>query len=359
MKPAAQLLSVLGLAVCMFAGSAAVWRFLATDTPAANEATGAAPGLVIDTTEWNFGPVRQESEPLTHAFALENRGPAAIDLKRGVVGCGCMSIRCPEHLMPGSRAAVEVTINPRQKTGPFIGPAEIETTDPANPVIRFRVRADAVPPYSISPDAIEFLDVQPGDLPEREFSLDIRLDPGADLPPPPRPEPAPKAVSCDFLDREVSDGNPDRPRRVTHRYAVRLDARAWLAEGQVESATTAIHFPALTPATDVRLPIRVTRRHHSVVIGQTSVALYRSRPAVKAPVRFWARDGRALEIASVRPSSPAIAVEVAQRRARILEISATLAPTPSTDPADDSGHIDVQFADGSIEPYRVSFLILP
>jgi hypothetical protein len=255
--------------------------------------------------------------------------------------------------------AVAVTIDPRTKVGPFAGPTEIETTDPMTPVIRFRVLADAVPPYTLSPDALAFLDVRPGDVPEREFALVTRLDPGADMPPPPRPEPASKAVRCDFRERDVSEGRPDQPRRVTHRYTVRLDVNTWLSESPSENAATVLHFVGVGPAVGSELPIRISRPYHSVVIGQRSVTLHRSQPDVKAPVRFWARDGRPLEIAAVRPSSPQVSAEISAQKSRVLELTVSLAPAAGAEQAGENGHVDVQFTDGSTEPYRVGILVLP
>jgi hypothetical protein len=352
-------LSGLVVATGLLAGSAAAWHFRGVVPPATDALENSAPpaSLVIVATDWDFGPVGQESVPLSHVFTLTNLGPAPVSLKRGVIGCGCMSVRCPESVAPGASAGVEVTIDPRKKTGSFVGPALIETTDAASPVIRFRVRADSVPALTVWPEVLQFLDVRPGGTPEQELTIVTRLDPGVAPAAAPRPECSSAALRCEHRESEAPEGQQDRPRRITHHYVAWLDATAWLAE---RPADLAIRLPGSDSSPDVQIPVRVTRRHHPVVVGQKSVVLYQNRPAAKTPVRFWAGDGRDLEIAEVRSSSPQVVVEVGQRKStRIMEFTVSLAGATGSDHQPNSGRLDVQFTDGQLEPYRIEFLVIP
>jgi hypothetical protein len=144
---------------------------------------------------------------------------------------------------------------------------------------------------------------------------------------------------------------------MTHHYVARLDTSAWLSE---MTPDITIRLPGSYGSTDAQIPVRITRRHHPVIVGQKSVVLYRSRPANKTPVRFWADDGRSLEIAEVRPSSSHVSVEVGQQKSsRVLEFSVSLAAATRSDPVANSGHLEVHFTGNQTEPYRVDFLILP
>lgn len=195
MTPTGRLLTALGLAAPLAAGAIA-WSFRSAAEPAVPDDAAAPVVLVAEQTEWDFGPVRRESDPLAHTFTLLNRGAMPITLKLRRVGCGCMSVRCPDSVPAGSSAVVEVAINPRSKSGPFSGPAEIDTSDPTSPTINFRVRADSIPPCALVPDALEFLDVEAGQTPQREFAVVVRQEPDAPEPAAPRLESASPALTA-------------------------------------------------------------------------------------------------------------------------------------------------------------------
>jgi hypothetical protein len=357
----ARRLFALGLASVLLAGTVGVWCVCCYrplyDLTSISDATPTA--LVAEQREWDFGPVRQESEPLTHAFTLTNRGATPVALKLRRVGCGCMSVRCPESMPPGSSATVEVSIDPRAKFGPFTGPAEIETSDPAAPSVAFRVRADAVPACAVIPDALEFLDVEAGQAPEREFAVVIRQEAGAQEPPAPQSEPGSSAFRCEYRGRE-SAGEPTGLRRVTHRFAVRLNADAWLASTSSDNATVPIRLAGIGAPTEPRVAIRVTRRYHPTVSGPTSVVLYRGRSGEAAVLRFWSRDGSPLAIAEVRPSSPRVTATVGDGQpARVAACSVALRADAVAVSETEKGHFDVCFAGRLSTPYRVEYLILP
>ncbi len=91
---------------------------------------------------WDFGKV-QESQILTHNFALKNNGQKVLNIKEVTTSCGCtVSVVKKKQLEPGEETTIEVKFKAKGYNGPTKQFVYVHTDDPDKPVIRFSIRAN-------------------------------------------------------------------------------------------------------------------------------------------------------------------------------------------------------------------------
>ena len=82
------------------------------------------------TTTHDFGVVVAGEQQLTHEFLCRNNGKDPIALRVLGRGCNCLDIACPAEVLPGESKPVGVTIETRDRVGPFRTAVHLGTSDP-------------------------------------------------------------------------------------------------------------------------------------------------------------------------------------------------------------------------------------
>ncbi len=85
---------------------------------AAARTPGQKLGISFDATEYEFGNIKESSQPITHVFTYTNNGDSFVAVLWAKSSCGCTT---PEYdrapLRPGKSTTVKVTFDPRGQAG--------------------------------------------------------------------------------------------------------------------------------------------------------------------------------------------------------------------------------------------------
>ncbi|MCX6834746.1 MAG: DUF1573 domain-containing protein [candidate division Zixibacteria bacterium] len=91
--------------------------------------TAAAPLLVIDQEEFDFGYAPQNSK-ISHTFHLRNAGDDTLLINRVVPGCGCTQVPLKKSVLaPGESTELAIIFSTGQYNGPVTKKPRLETND--------------------------------------------------------------------------------------------------------------------------------------------------------------------------------------------------------------------------------------
>jgi hypothetical protein len=108
----------------------------------AQEMTVGATIPVVDPYSFNFGTISNR-EPVSHEFDFVNNGARELHITGKTSSCGCtVSEISKETLLPGDRAILKVTFNPKGYAGVIHQFVYLNTDDPDKPVYKFTILAD-------------------------------------------------------------------------------------------------------------------------------------------------------------------------------------------------------------------------
>jgi hypothetical protein len=116
----------------------------------------AAPQLVIDQAEFDFGIAPQNSR-ISHTFLLRNAGSDTLVINKVVPGCGCTKAPLKKSaLAPGEETEIEIIFSTGQYNGPVTKHPRLETNAiPASQNLAFRAtvtnRPDSTFPILVKP----------------------------------------------------------------------------------------------------------------------------------------------------------------------------------------------------------------
>lgn len=120
-----------------------------------------APMIQFDSLFVDHGIVRATGEPVTFDFRFTNVGTADLTVKHVATGCTCLSARSPPAaIKPGAEGHIVLVYNARNRPGPFLQEAAVETNDPAFQVVKLRAggttdqSVETVPPYFLLGDVV-------------------------------------------------------------------------------------------------------------------------------------------------------------------------------------------------------------
>ncbi len=169
----------MGSACLLIAGGSglAIWRLWLGGAGSAKAKNGAAPSLIFDSVEHDFGALSPGTAQLSHSFSVFDSGREPIRLHLRGLGCNCVSVECPDSVAPGATAHVEVNVEIRNREGPYRTQATLDTSDPALPTVELVV-ASFTPGRRIDADplSLQLGDVERGAKVNREVVVMMRMD---------------------------------------------------------------------------------------------------------------------------------------------------------------------------------------
>lgn len=93
------------------------------------------PAMTLETNEHDFGAVREDGGPISHAFTFVNTGEAPLVISQVKASCGCTTPSWPkEPIAPGDTGVVVAQYNPLNRPGAFR--KSITVTSNADPATR-------------------------------------------------------------------------------------------------------------------------------------------------------------------------------------------------------------------------------
>lgn len=127
--------------------------------PSADEAAPAGPVLQVDEKQADLGPV-PFNEPFSHTFKIRNAGGMPLRVEVGHKSCSCTtSLVSAATVVPGEAFDFQLGYTPKfgsRRTGLRSVSATLETNDPNQPQIAFKVAADRVFPVASDVTTLSF-----------------------------------------------------------------------------------------------------------------------------------------------------------------------------------------------------------
>jgi hypothetical protein len=94
--------------------------FMFTFLLAVSLATAQSPVLSFETTDHDFGTVREEGGPISHEFVFTNNGKAPVVISNVKASCGCTTPSwTKEPVAPGQKGTIVAQYNPKNRPGAF------------------------------------------------------------------------------------------------------------------------------------------------------------------------------------------------------------------------------------------------
>jgi len=101
----------------LLAGGAMAQQPAKTQATAPQEAAKSGPAITFDTTEHNFGDIKQ-GDVVEHTFTFTNTGNEPLVIERVDVTCGCTTPSwTKEPVMPGKKGTITAKFNSAGKMG--------------------------------------------------------------------------------------------------------------------------------------------------------------------------------------------------------------------------------------------------
>lgn len=111
----------------------------------------AAPRLVCDAPEFNFGAVRN-TQLVTHVFTIRNAGDATLELQPPHASCGCTAVTAGTLVLkPGESTTIQATIDLKGRSGPQHKTISIDSNDPQTPKLTLGLQLDIWQEFRILP----------------------------------------------------------------------------------------------------------------------------------------------------------------------------------------------------------------
>ena len=109
--------------------------------PMTAEELAEAPRLKFESTEYDFGSVKQ-GETVTAEFRFTNNGKTPLNIRKTAVSCGCTVAELEtETFEPGESSVLKVNFNSSGRRGNQQKSVTIFSNDPSNPTQRVVIKA--------------------------------------------------------------------------------------------------------------------------------------------------------------------------------------------------------------------------
>lgn len=105
------------------------------------DAKPAAPKLVIEEYEYNFGKVK-EGEEVSHTFKIKNEGAAELIIHNVSPACGCTASDFSKKLAPGEEGKITLAVKTAGMTGKTERYAEVISNDKQQIGLKLWLRLD-------------------------------------------------------------------------------------------------------------------------------------------------------------------------------------------------------------------------
>ena len=118
-------------------------------------ASAAAPKLVCDAPEYNFGKA-DNSTVVEHDFLLVNEGDVTLEIIKAKPSCGCTVANISTKMVePGSNAVISASLNLRGRHGQQHKVIQVETNDPETPRMSLVLKGEATSAVNVAPRNIQ------------------------------------------------------------------------------------------------------------------------------------------------------------------------------------------------------------
>lgn len=134
-----------------------------------NESSSAT--ISFDKTEGDLGELRA-GQVINAVFPFKNTGTGELNIRDLRTACGCFEIKTGERkLGPGESSKVEVTFMTEGLKGPFSKSVMVDSNDETNPTIRLIIKATITQVVNISPERLNFGDMESGSVRDEEIII--------------------------------------------------------------------------------------------------------------------------------------------------------------------------------------------
>jgi hypothetical protein len=122
----------------------------AQETPAKESAKG-TPKIMLSADSWDFGTVVFGDMP-SHVLTIKNEGDADLHLTNVRGSCSCTVPKLKTNLLkPGEATEVEIHFNTRKRQGSITQTVTIQSDDPKNSTLTFRVTGEVKKLVNVEP----------------------------------------------------------------------------------------------------------------------------------------------------------------------------------------------------------------
>ena len=105
----------------------------------------AAPKLVVEKPEYDFGKVK-EGEEASHTFTIKNDGNADLIIKNVSPACGCTASDFSKVVAPGQEGKVTLTVKTNGMSGKTSRYADVISNDPQQPNLQLWLHMEVAKP---------------------------------------------------------------------------------------------------------------------------------------------------------------------------------------------------------------------
>lgn len=136
----------------------------------------AAPKLLVDQADYNFGSVPQ-GERVLHTFKFMNTGDEPLVISKVRSSCGCTAVLLSEkRLEPGEEGELQANFDSARFRGSVNKKIYLYSNDPLVPVKPLQIKGQVLELFSLAPRQVNFGVVKPGETFEKQVSLENRTE---------------------------------------------------------------------------------------------------------------------------------------------------------------------------------------
>ena len=93
------------------------------------------PAIVFDSSDWNFGDIREDGGSVEHTFTFTNKSGKPVVILDVTTGCGCTTpTYSRKPVMAGEKGTIKVKFDPMSRPGRFVKGVSILTSLSSSPV---------------------------------------------------------------------------------------------------------------------------------------------------------------------------------------------------------------------------------
>lgn len=127
------------------------------ETPTPTPLPEKRPHLEAESPVFDFGTIRGgDIKSISHTFVFRNTGEAPLKINKIKPSCGCTSaIASATEVAPGATASITATVNPKGKSGNQTITVRVNTNDPANNSMVFRMSGTILSAWRVVPAQLD------------------------------------------------------------------------------------------------------------------------------------------------------------------------------------------------------------
>lgn len=268
--------------------------------PAAGKAAaaGAAPRLVFDEMEHDFGEIKQQEE-VKHIFKFRNEGDALLVVEEVKSSCGCTgTLLSTKNIPPGGEGEIEVTFKSGRSSGKKKKYISVISNDPSKPVEKIHIMADIVIPVEIRPRQIYW--VAEKDAPSKKL-VELTYQPELSI----------NIVKIELSSDAFKASATPKDEGNRPGYDINILFDGSLPAGRFNEKLTITTDNKEYPSLSVVIRGQVTGKV-KVVPSSVALGVVKDGELPSRTIRVYAKDNRDFEITAIEPSNPLITTEITE-----------------------------------------------